>query len=859
VTRAPHHRPRRTARTTLTLVVVALALIVFDAGPAAGRTTQRPPTASPRVVAVADSGPDTGTDPNTGTSPGPGPEPATSPDPGPETDPGTGSDPEPPVGGDDNVPGTAVPPGPTPADAAAAAAEAAAADRAAADRAAAAEAAERKQAAAEAAAERRAANAVRRAEHLRTAATSAVGSWDRIGRPDQLVVVRARNIDIVSMGRLSARLARPAGAPLTLAGLARTLPPGWLTIGADGAAALSAALVLGAGTDFDIGPGVRSLVLTGGPTAALAASIWVGHAHLRIQKVDIGSRDPATGHALPASAPGRPFIVANNGATLDITDATVHDLGSLPPSPPAPVVPGAAPVVGAGAAPVAGAGAPTRPGGAPRPVPGHAGVVYGQGSTGTVLRSSLTTNAVGLKLAGSRGVVLDTVTVDSSVGDGLVLHGDVATTLRSVHADHNGRNGVTVSGPSTDRPITAITTEANGGFGVLVAGQTRPSISALATRADGAGGLRLAGTTAGSVTNSTMTDEPIGVLVNGTATGSQLADLRIRGGQQGIVLTHQVTGVSITRTAVTDSSRRGVSVAGTAVALDDLSVTGATTGLRITSAAHSVTVTGGKISGGRDGIAVTARASEVVLRDPTIGGVDHDAIINSAAGTQIVGATITGATTGIEARQPTILTGATINGVNEGVHVSGAGTLNADRVDVLATNSGIKIDSSAPVRLTDSRIRARKALRGPVTLLGTNTISPPPLNWIGAFGVLFVLLALLLEALAVFRQYRLRTRRPVPAPAAPRPAPVATPEPETLPVPVPAIPGRRGGSEASTAKHRLREYATESPTSVLAVVPHQRREPPRPAPAADTHGAEPGGSGRAGASSGDPRLVGRGR
>jgi hypothetical protein len=43
-----------------------------------------------------------------------------------------------------------------------------------------------------------------------------------------------------------------------------------------------------------------------------------------------------------------------------------------------------------------------------------------------------------------------------------------------------------------------------------------------------------------------------------------------------------------------------------------------------------------------------------------------------------------------------------------------------------------------------------------VTLLGRNTVSPPPFNWVGAFGVLFVGVALLLQLL-----HRRRVRRGV--------------------------------------------------------------------------------------------------
>jgi hypothetical protein len=459
---------------------------------------------------------------------------------------------------------------------------------------------------------------------------------------------------------------------VTVRDLSRLLPPDWLAVTADGTAKLFAALEVGAGTTLDTGTDVRRVSLAGSADPAKAASVWVGHARLSIHNVDVGSFDRDSGRDQPAgpAMAGRPFIVGGTGSTLDLTDAVLHDLGTPP------------------------AATPTGPG-------ARAAVGYGPGSTGSINRVELHANSVGIKLSGSHDVHLDTVTVTGSDRDGLMLHGDVNSTLRDVHAVRNGRNGVLVTGVSTNRVITGITTLRNTLFGVAVLGQQHPVVADLSGSEDRAGGLRLTNTTDAAVTNANLGDEPIGILINGAAN---------RGSR----------------------------------------------------------VQGGRITGGHDGIVIARGASAADLEAPTIIGADRDAITCAGAGTRISGGSITDSRTGINVRGPAQMTGTTITGVAHGLHVGPGATLTAASVDVLATGSGLKADPTATATVTTSRIRARQSLRGVVTLLGVNTISPAPFNWIGAFGVLFVMLALGLEVIAASRRRR-RASAPPMGPIGPPP------------------------------------------------------------------------------------------
>jgi hypothetical protein len=588
--------------------------------------------------------------------------------------------------------------------------------------------------------------AARRAAQAAAAAASAQSNWIRTGHPDQLVIVRARHIDWVSGGRLSRRVARPGG-PLTLSGLARYLPPGWLSVPGDGSAQLNASIVLTAGTVLDNGPDVHVLTLASGPDSGTAAGLWVGQATANLHGLSVTSAAPSAG-----TPPGqRGFLVAGSGATLTVADATLSNLGAPPPPKPL-AVPTPAPGTAAPGPPT-----PTAPT-APWPAAGPAGiriepgVVFGPGSTGSILRSTLTGNGVGVKLSGSRNVHLDTVTVARSLADGLILHGDTGTTINGVHSQHNAGNGVLVDGPGPNRGISGIDTGANNRFGLAVIGQTQPHIAAVSSIGDHAGGIRLTATTGATLTQVSSTDSPVGVLINGPSNHLTLTEVHTRGGLRGIVVTGGVRGVEIARAQVADASKAGVVVSGTDNTLHQISISGSATGLQVVGRAARTTLTDAHISGGRTGIRIARGAAVVVLDQVSTDAVSGTGISTASPGTRITGSRIEGGTTGINARAGADIAATSIGGVHEGIHTGPGVQVSGKQLQVAAASSGIKVDPGGVFVLTDSHVGARVALRGQVNLLGTNTISPPPFNWIGGFGIVFIVLAFLLESLRHVRR-----------------------------------------------------------------------------------------------------------
>ncbi|GAA5161446.1 hypothetical protein GCM10023321_45680 [Pseudonocardia eucalypti] len=595
------------------------------------------------------------------------------------------------------------------------------------------------------AAAKAAAQAAKAAAELAAAQRRAAEAWDSHGRPRRMLLVRELTVDVVSGGRLAARVPRGGGV-MTLGALNRLAPSGWVALAGD-SARLSSAVVLGPGTALDLA-GVRTLRLDGGATLPEAASIYTGGGRLSARSVTVTSAVPGTENPMPPAA-GRPFIVVTNGGRLDATDATFSDLGTLP----ADVEP-------------------------------RTGVQLNQGASGSLVRTTLARNTVGLRLSGSRSVRLDGLALAESAGDGLVLLGDLATTLRGVRAERNGGNGVLVRGAEADRAISEISTAGNKAYGLAVVGLVRARISGIATEGDGAGGLRLANVTQPVVTDFTATDQPVGIFTHVGSNGLVVDRARIAGGRRGMLIEKSTTGLQVRDTWIDRTAGVGMSVGGRDVSLTKVSVTGARTAIKLERGAAGFTAAGLSLSGGRDGLVASPGSTRVVLRDLVADNVGNDAVRTFSPDTQILGGRITGGDTGIVAAAAVSVTDTAVTRVHTGLRSRGAAPVTAERLGVAALAVGVDAAPGSPVHLRDSKVHALEALRGEVLPVGFNDLSLPPLNVLGAIGVPLIALALLLELVHVARQRRVRaggTGRGRTPPMPPRP-----PVPPRPSVPVPA-------------------------------------------------------------------------
>ncbi len=211
----------------------------------------------------------------------------------------------------------------------------------------------------------------------------------------------------------------------------------------------------------------------------------------------------------------------------------------------------------------------------------RAGIGLGLNSTGSLVRTTLLRNSIGLKLDRTTDVRLQDVTVRESAGEGLLLRTDQGTSFAGVKAEDNGANGVLVSGPTSDRPITGISASGNAAFGVALLGQTGLKLDGLTTSANKVGGVRVSWSTDIGLRNVTTTDDPIGVYTHVGSADIALDRVLLAGARRGLQVEKTTRGLSITASTIERASVTGVAVGGHEVTLDELTVVDSATGVRI--------------------------------------------------------------------------------------------------------------------------------------------------------------------------------------------------------------------------------------------------------------------------------------
>ena len=237
------------------------------------------------------------------------------------------------------------------------------------------------------------------------------------------------------------------------------------------------------------------------------------------------------------SSQGRPYIVVSSRGRFEATDSTLSDLG-------------------------------VQPTGTDK---GDPGISYNTDSTGALVRTQLLRNTTGAELSKSKNIKLEGVTATESWSDGLLLQGDVGTTLTDIKAERNGGNGVTVTGESSEREIHNITTSGNHSYGVAVVGQNKAQVNNINATGDGAGGLRINRCTDCVVRDVTTADQPIGLYMHVNTTNVTLQNLQMTGGRRGIVAEKTTKGATITNSTIDGARVAGVAIGGHDVTLDGVS------------------------------------------------------------------------------------------------------------------------------------------------------------------------------------------------------------------------------------------------------------------------------------------------
>lgn len=444
--------------------------------------------------------------------------------------------------------------------------------------------------------------------------------------------------------------------------------------------------------------------------------MFVGGGALSLSGVKVTSADPVSGVAMP-DTPGRPYISVAAGGRLDVAGSSVDDLGAT---------------VGTKIFPA---------------------IVFGVGSHGSVIGTTLTGNTVGLILQGSVGVLLENVSASQSTSNGIVLSGDSGTSLLGIVVEGNNANGVVVSGKSSTRAISGITTRANHDFGLVVVGQTGPQISGIVALDDGGGGVEIDHSSNVTVSGLTTTDEPMAVYTHVSSTHVTLDHLNVTGGRRGIVVEKTTIDVALA-TSTVNGADLGVSLGGHQMRLTDVNVVNSQTAAVVERGAANVSIDGLTISGGDIGFIANPGTTGVVVHNLLADDITTTAVRALSPGAQIVGGRINGSSTGIDIQAATTLSGVAIVGAETGVRARTSTVIHAMQVDVTAVSVGINIADGTPFVLADSEVHALESIRGTTVEEGVNDLSLPAMSVLGAIGVPLILLAVLLENFAALRQRR---------------------------------------------------------------------------------------------------------
>ncbi|GAA5114361.1 hypothetical protein GCM10023320_11390 [Pseudonocardia adelaidensis] len=252
------------------------------------------------------------------------------------------------------------------------------------------------------------------------------------------------------------------------------------------------------------------------------------------------------------------------------------------------------------------------------------------------------------------------------------------------------------------------------------------------------------------------------------STGIVLDGVRTIGGSRGLVTEKSTSGLEARNSTFTGARVAGASIDGAGIALSGVQISAVRSGVRVERGAHDIRLTDVAVTGGQDGLVTAPATTGLVVSGLTVTDVGADGVRTFSPDARITGSTITGGTTGIDVAAGTTITNTTITGAEEGIHSRSPDPVHAAGITVDTVELGVNIAPGSPFLLTDSNVHALESVRGQVDQIGTNDLSLPPLNLLGAIGVPLVVLAIVLEELHTARQRRMGTapgRRRPPLPA----------------------------------------------------------------------------------------------
>lgn len=519
-------------------------------------------------------------------------------------------------------------------------------------------------------------------------------------RQGRVLVVRPRRVDVVQDGRVLAYV--PFRGRLDLADLPRLVRDRRFVERVDPSTVhLRAVLALRPGARvLGRAPGLSRLVL--GDTGAGPARLRATSAHLRLAEVTLSPQSPGS--------------------------------QSLSPQSPSPQTSGPQ---------------------SPSSRSARSGPVLEASRTSLRLRAvTVRGGSGGITTRDAPDVVLDTVTVDGTAGDGIVVSGRSRVRLLALTAQRNAARGVVLSGDLTaTRDVGPVRAVGNGDGGVHVA-QVE--------------GLRL-------VEVSTEGNTGAGILVD-RARGVGLYGPTATGDVTGLVVKAS-SDVTVVRPAISGSREDGMRLSGERVQISEGTVAGNGEGLVVQPGSRDLTVGNTRVESTppapgtpgtgpaprRIAVRVAEETRATTLRDVTLAAPGGVALRTSGTGLLLEGGSTTAATGlvtsqdgGATAPSTTELRGVDLRATGTGVR-AGPGTRVALRGgSVRAGGVGVAASPGAGVSVTGADVEAPVTTRGRVAVAGERRWSNQPVRRLGVAVLAVIVTAALLE---VVRKVRTRSEQ----------------------------------------------------------------------------------------------------
>jgi hypothetical protein len=403
------------------------------------------------------------------------------------------------------------------------------------------------------------------------------------------------------------------------------------------------------------------------------------------------------------------------------------------------------------------------------------------------------TGGPGIVVTAGSEVAFGAVTASNCAGNGIALLGPIPK-LRitgQLLASHNAGDGIALR-DLRGATLSGARTDGNSGAGIRVRASSGVNVAAFNSRDDrtglyatDAGGLRVNG--------ATMAGAKMGVTVK-ESSDVRLTGLRLTGiGSDGIWIGARRAVIT---DAQVDSVQEGMVVdSGGAITLQDSTIRGTTSGLRIGETVTGVVLERNTVSASQ-GVAVRLSAKQVVLRRSTLRGVggvmvrddaDRLAITDtgitaqgsaldiadtagtvdvaggtfSGTGTRTVlgggtrltmhGTTVRGALVGIDARHAFTASDIDVQAQSTGIRLSPAAIGDIRNSRIAAADVGVAAADQARATLLDTAVRASRVSDGAVDFQGTNRWSHLQLRWLGIAALLAICAAIALEVVRKLR------------------------------------------------------------------------------------------------------------